>query len=166
IRSFPTIDDFLLPVSRLLQGRPNVRLMQLAWLASDDPKAVPPMQFTPAGREAPVRTLARTEPGAAPAAQQNAMEDANPPFAGGRYEIGLLEGTVRVGRNDFRGAVQAVERLAHDIEAIHGFSASIVESPLDANPKLGLQARYDEKPVDTMELRFVLRVVRDRGSAG
>ncbi|MGE5094037.1 MAG: hypothetical protein ACM3SO_02805 [Betaproteobacteria bacterium] len=166
IRSFPRLDDFLLPVSRLLQGRANVRLMQLAWLASDDPKAVPPMQFTTAGGEAPVRTLAHAEPGAAPAPQPGASEEANPPFAGGRYDIGLLEGTVRVGRNDFRGAVEAVERLAKDIERVRGFSASVVESPLDASPKRGLQARYDRKEAETMELHFVLRVVRDRGSAG
>ena len=33
-----------------------------------------------------------------------AADEANPPFAGGRYEVALLEGTVRVAGNDFRGA--------------------------------------------------------------
>lgn len=166
MRSFPTLEDFLLPISRLLQARPNVRLDQLAWLASDDPKAMPPMQFSPRGREAPVHASQRVEPatGGTPAAQAAAADESNPPFAGGRYEIGVLEGTIRVGRDDFRGAVDAVERLAQDIDAIRGFSASVLESPLDTSPKLGLQGRYDQKQGDTMDLHFVLRIVRERGA--
>jgi hypothetical protein len=166
IRSFPTLNSFVLPISHLLQARPNVHLTQLGWLATDDPKATLPMQMPRGGPEAPVRTLARPDAAGGASGPQSGVEEANPPFPSGRYEIGVLEGTIRVGRNDFRGAVQEIERLARDVRTIRGFTAEVLESPLDLSPKQGLQARYERNETDAMDLRFVLRIVHDRGAPG
>ena len=89
----------------------------------------------------------------------------NPPFAGGRYEVGLIEATVRVPNNDFRGAMAEVERLAADIAKVGGFQADLVESPLDTSPSLGLQGRHGERDPAVMEPRFVLRITRERRGA-
>jgi len=162
IRAFPKLDDFVRPVSQVLQSRPNVRLQQLAWMASDDPNAKPYMQMVP-GKDSPVRTVARADAAQTPPP----TDDQSPPFVSGRYEIGLFEAFVRVPRNDFRGAVETVEQLARDIAAIRGFSADVVDSPVELSTRLGLQAKFDEKPSsETMDLHFVMRVVRDRGAAG
>jgi hypothetical protein len=161
IRAFPKLDDFVRPVSQVLQTRPNVRLQQLAWLASDDPNAKPYMQMVP-GKDSPVRAVARADATQAPPNEEQA-----PPFVSGRYEIALLEAFVRVPRNDFRGAVETVDQLARDIAAIRGFSADVVDSPVELSTRLGLQGKFDEKAgAEAMDLHFVMRVVRDRGAAG
>ncbi len=166
IKSFPTVEGFIQPISRALEKHPDVRLRQLAWQASDDAKAMPPMQTTAGAEVAPVKALPRgAEGGAQGGAPANAPEDANAPFSSGRYEIGLIEATVRVGRDDFRGALETVEKLASEIGYARGFTAEILESPLDVRPNLALEARYGEKDSDSMDLRFVLRIVHDRGGS-
>ena len=163
IRSFPTLPQFLVPVSHVLEGHPEVRISQLAWQATDDPRTTPRMTYTAPRNAPPVKAIARV---AEPQGVTAADDQANPPFAGGRFEVAMVEGTVRARTNDFRGAVEEVERLANDIAKIDGFRADVVESPLDVSPSLALQARLGEKDSETMEPRFVLRIVRERRAAG
>jgi hypothetical protein len=161
MHDFPTVGDFLVPLSRVLEAYPGVRLTQLAWQAADDAKAVPSMPLQPPRVPPPVKALAKEDVAARSAA---AGEDAaNPAFAGGRYEVALVEATVSVPSHDFRGALAEVERLAADIGQVPGFSASIVESPLDVRPSFALQGRHAEREPGTMDARFVLRIVRSRG---
>ena len=75
----------------------------------------------------------------------------------------MLEATVSVGANDFRGALARVEKLAEAIGTIPGYRAEVAESPLDIRTSLALQGRHAEREPATMEPRFVLRVIRDRG---
>lgn len=162
IRGFPTLADFLGPLSTVLRSHPEVRLAQLSWRVSDDPKAAPRMSMTPS-REAPsVKAIAKAGEPAPPVGDDNA----NPPFAGARYEVAMMEATVRVANNDFRGAMTEVERLAADIGRLEGFRADLVESPLDVSPSLALQGQHAERENASMQPRFVLRIVRERrGSA-
>jgi hypothetical protein len=163
IRGFPTLIDFVVALSAVLGAHPEVRLNQLAWQATDDPNAIPKMALTPASKNLPpVKALAR---GGEAAVAQLADPGPNPPFAEGRYEIALIEGTVRVANNDFRGAVEEVERLAADIGKVAGFRANVLESPLDVSPALALQGRHSEREAALMEPRFVLRIVRERRGA-
>jgi len=162
IRSFPTLPQFLVPVSRVLEAHPEVRINQLAWQATDEPRSTLRMNYTAPRNAPPVKAVARTQE----AAGGPADDQANPPFAGGRYEVAMLEGNVRARANDFRGAVEEVERLANDIAKLDGFRADVVESPLDVSPTLALQARLGEKDAETMEPRFVLRIVRERRPGG
>lgn len=160
LRGFPHVSDFLVPVSSVLRGYPDVRLSQIAWQASDDPKAMPRIRAMTPRDAPPVKALPKSGPGQV----QNVPEDnANPPFSGGRYQVALLEATMRVPANDFRGAMAEAERIANDIGQLPGFSADVVESPLDTNPSTGLQGRYPEHDNATMDARFVLRVVREGG---
>ena len=160
IRPFPTITDFVRAVSGVLTQHPEVRLNQLAWQATDDPKSVTLPAPLPVRGSPPVKALAKAD-----AAQAPPAEPANPAFAGGRYEVALLEGTVRVAHNDFRAALGEVERLAGDIAKLEGFRADVLESPLDTRPSIALQGRLAAPEPATMEPRFLLRIVRERGSS-
>ncbi len=158
IRGFPTLTEFVVPLSEVLRGYPGVRLSQIAWQATDDPKATPKISPTQGRDTPPVKAMPKTGD-VAPALPP---EEKNPPFAGGRYEVALVEGTVRVPTNDFRGAMGEVERLVGDIGKGAGFRAEVVEGPLDMSPSLALQGRHAERESAFMEPRFVLRIVRER----
>jgi len=161
IRGFPTVTGFVAPLSMVLRTHPEVRLAQLSWQVTDDPKAAPRMSLTPSRESPPVKAIAK----AADALAAPASEDASPPFTGARYEVAMVEATVRVANNDFRGAMSEVERLAADIGRIDGFQAEVIESPLDTSPTLALQGRLAERESTSMQPRFVLKIVRERRGA-
>jgi hypothetical protein len=162
LRDFPTLASFIVPLSGALGTHPNVRLTQLSWQATDDLKSVPRIPFS-ASRNAPSVTAIASGPAAAGAA--SADTKANPPFAGGRYEVALVEATVKAAQNDFRGAMNEVESLVADIARVEGFRAEMVESPLDTSPGLAIQGKHGVSDPATMEPRFVLKIVRERRGA-
>jgi len=157
IERFPSPGGFLVPLSGVLEAHPNVRLAQIAWQATDDPKAVPAMAVGPPRTPPPVKASGK---GAEAALRPPAEDIANAPFAVGRYEVALVEATVRVPTQDFRSAIAEVDALASGIGAIKGFAADVVESPLDQRTSLVLQGRDAEREAGSMEARFILRVVR------
>ena len=162
IKSFPTIHDFVRPLSEVLKDHPQVRLGQLSWTAADDPKLVPNLTLAPVRNPPPVKALPRAgETTAAPPQD----DGGNPAFTSGRYEVALMEASVQVANNDFRAALEHVEKLAADISARRGYKAEVIESPLDLRPALALQGRLADKEPTLMEPRFVLRIVRDRQAA-
>jgi hypothetical protein len=83
-------------------------------------------------------------------------------FSTGKYEISHVEAMLRVPNNDFRAALDQAEKLAADITRLPGFRAEIVESPLDVSSAAALQGRFGDKEAGPMEMRFVLRIVRER----
>ena len=160
MKGFPTLPDFLVRVSQVLRGRGNMRLVQVAWVASDSEKAMPLLAPNTTRITAPVKAVAKA--GETPAPAGSSAEDLNPPFAGGRYEVALLEGLVVVPGSNYRAAVAEVQRLADELGQLPGFRAEVVESPLDTRPTLALQGRHGGRDPETVETRFVVRVVRDR----
>lgn len=164
IRPFPTLADFASPVSGVISAHPGVRVTQISWMATDDAKATPPLTGMAPRQAPPVKTLARAAE-APPQAQPPAEAGPGGPiFAGGRYEVALLEATVKVAADDFRGAIAQAQRLADDLGKLPGVAADVVDSPLDVRSNLQLQGRLEPQQPSTMEARFVLRVVRDRGA--
>lgn len=161
IRGFPTLNGFAVALSSVLDRYPDVRLTQLQWQATDDPKAAPNFAHSLAQPKVPVTSVALGEPGAA-ARAPSPNEPENTVFSGGRYEVALIEGTVRVPNNDFRDATSRIEHLAADLRAIPGCRASIVDSPLDVRPNVAIQGRHSQSEPDTMDPRFVVRIVRER----
>jgi hypothetical protein len=161
IRGFPAVTDFAAALSRVLLEHPGVRLTQLSWQATDDPKTVPALLPTPPRIAPPVRALPKAAPEGA------ASQLAAPPsaaFSTGKYEIAHVEATLRVPNNDFRAALEQVEKLAADIGSLRGFRAEVLESPLDVSSGAGLQGRLGDMQAGPMEMRFVLRIVRERRS--
>jgi hypothetical protein len=162
IRSFPTLPEFLVPISQVLQSYPDVQLAQIAWQATDDAKATPAMNIG-APRTAPP-VLALNKEVAPPPPPAVADNTANPPYAGGKFEVALMEASVRVGANDFRGAIDRVARISEAIGKIPGYRCEVVESPLDVRSSIAIQGRQSNAEPSTMDTRFVLRVLRDRGA--
>jgi hypothetical protein len=163
LRAFPALAEFLGPLSAVIARHPGLRVTQLSWIATDDAKAMPPMSKPAASRQAPpVKTLSKSSEPPTAAQPQEAAAAA---FAGGRYEVALLEATVNVPADDFRGAIGRAQKLADDLAQLPGVTADVVESPLDLRSTLQLQGRLEPAQPATMEARFVLRVVRDRGGA-
>jgi len=161
IRSFPEINNFVAPLSSVIARHQGVRVTQLSWIATDDAKAMPAITAIASRQAPPVKTTAKSDTPPPPAAENAAAA----PFAGGRYEVALLEATVDVAAEDFRGAIERAQRLAEEIGRLPGTTADVVESPLDVRSSLQMQGRLDPGQPTTMEARFVLRVVRDRGAA-
>ncbi|HXS51885.1 MAG TPA: hypothetical protein VN782_05085 [Usitatibacter sp.] len=155
IRGFPRVTDFMVALSQVWARHPEMRLGQLAWIATDDPKAMPVLG-APLPSDAPPVKAVESQ-------RQQARGSEAPAFAGGRYEVALVEGTVRVASNDFRDALGDVNRLAQELEALPGTHAEVVESPLDTSSTVQIQGRHEGGEPDTMQPRFVLRVVRDHG---
>ncbi|HEY4998204.1 MAG TPA: hypothetical protein VII36_03630 [Usitatibacter sp.] len=161
LRGFPTVTDFILPISQVLLTHPAVRVSQVAWQASDDPKATPRIPTTAARDAPPVKAVSKA---GGPVQPLGPDDNASPVFAGARFEVAVIEATVRVPMYDFRGAMAEVDKLTADIGRA-GFQAEVIESPLDTRPSLALQARYAEREPSFMEPRFVLRVMRERQGA-
>ena len=130
----------------------------------------------PEGHAADARHRRRAQRAAGEGARQGgerppppaAAEDAaNPPFAGGRYEVALLEATVRVAEQRLpRRASTEVEQLADDIGALAGLHAPTwSRARSTCAPRCSCRAATPSASRATMEPRFVLRIVRDRGGA-
>ena len=164
IKAFPSLPEFLVPISRVLQGHPEIQLAQISWQATDDAKATPSMTLGAPRAAPPVRAIPKGEGGGAPApaATDNA---ANPPYAGGKFEVALLEASVRVGANDFRDALDRVQKLSEAIGRLPGYRSEVIESPLDVRTSLSIQGRHTGTEPSTMETRFVLRVMRERAAS-
>jgi hypothetical protein len=160
IRGFPSITDFATSLSKVLLAHPEVRLTQMSWQATDDPKAGPLIRPTPSMVAPPVRALPRTAEAGNTA--NTPAEPANAPFSSGKYEVAHLEAVLRVPANDYRAALDQVERLAAEISRVDGLRAEVIESPLDTSSAAGLQGRLAEKDGGQMDTRFVLRVTRER----
>ena len=158
IRGYPTLTDFLFPISEVMVSHPRVRLMQVAWQTANDPNATPALPPSTIRTTPPVRTMRRPGEGTpAPAAESPDL-----PFASGRFQVALLEGTVRVDGVDFRSALNEVDQLAADITKVPGYNATVAESPLDMRPGTSVQGRLGESEPATSEARFTVRVVRER----
>ena len=157
IRSFPRVTDFAVALSGIIGRHPGMRLAQIAWIASDDANAMPVLAKSAAAESIPVKVVSKGE--AAPKAATQAAANA---FSTGRYEIALVEGTVRVPGNDFRGALDAVERLAADLRTLPGTHVDVIDSPLDLSSSAEIQGRHSDADPREMEPRFVVRVVRER----
>jgi hypothetical protein len=67
-------------------------------------------------------------------------------------------------RDDFRAALELVQKLAESIGQLPGYRCEVVESPLDVRTSIAIQGRHSGSDPATMEARFVLRVMRERGT--
>jgi hypothetical protein len=159
IRSFPKLPEFLAPISQVFASHPDVRVTQLSWIASDDPKtAAPPLAASTSRYAPPVKSLARAPESGAPPV----VADPNIAFQSGKYEIALVEALLQVPSEDFRRAIDEAQKLAEDISRIPGMRAEVIESPLDVSSTLALQGKAAPDQERRMDARFVLRIVRDR----
>jgi hypothetical protein len=159
IRGYPTVTDFLFPISQVLEQHPRVRLLQVAWQTSNEPTTTPTLAPSSVRLTPPVRSLKREGE-----ATKGPAESPDAPFANGRYQVALIEGAVRVDGVDFRAALGEVDQLAADIAKVPGYKAIIAESPLDMRPGVTVTGKLGETQPATSDARFTVRVVRERAA--
>jgi hypothetical protein len=159
IRSYPAMASFLVPVSRVLDGHPRVRLTQFAWQATDDEKTTPSITATAPRNPTAVKSTLKG-PAAAPQPGAKPASGAEAPFSSGRLAVALFEATVQVDGIGFRAALDEVARLIAEINKIEGFRAAVVDSPLDTKPGVAIQGQFHERNQPVTEARFTFRVAR------
>ena len=161
LRGFPSVVDFLVPLTRVFDAHPRIRLAQLAWQASGDAQALPTLAPTTPRQAPPVKAV--TKSGEARAITP--AEPSSAAFSSPRYQVALVEATVGLAGIDFRGALADVARLAEEIGRLEGYRAEVVDSPLETRPTHAIQGKLGERDPGPSEARFTLRIVRDRGPA-
>ncbi len=162
LRGYPSVGEFLLPVSRALDHFPRVRLTQVAWQAAENDSAMPALQPNVPRNPPPVKAMAKAgdnPQAAAPPLPPGGAVD-NSPFVPGRVAVALVEATVRIDGTGYRTALAEVEGLVKEIGGIKGYRATLVDSPLDITPKVAILGRFAEKPLDATEARFTFKVTR------
>ena len=71
---------------------------------------------------------------------------------------------MRVGANDFRGAIDRAQQVSEAIGKLPGYRCEVLESPLDVRSNIAIQGRQSNAEPSMMDTRFVLRVLRQRGA--
>jgi len=164
LRGYPSVGEFLVPVSRALERFPRIRLTQVAWQAADSDSTMPSLLPNLPRNPPPVKAMAKAGD-AAQAAAPRPAEPADTPFVPGRVTVALLEATVRIDGTGFRAALSEVEGLIKDINGMKGYRASMVDSPLDITPKVAILGRFAEAPMAQTEARFTFKVTRTSEAA-
>ncbi len=160
LKEYPTVAAMLVPVSVVLGRYPSIRLTQVAWQAADDDKTMPRLTPTIPRETPPLKALTKgTGPGLPPA-QKGPDDPTEASFSSGRQSVALLEAVVNVEGTDFRKALGEVQGFVDEVGRIPGFRSSLVDSPLDITPKVGIQGRLAERIPASSQARFTLRVSR------
>lgn len=161
LKSYPSIIQFLLPVSHVLEAHPRIRLNQIAWQATDDEKTIPKILPGPQRNAPAVKSLVKIDPATPPAAPAPGSEGADhTPFPTGRAQVAVFEGTVQIRGTDFRSAMAEIESLLADLQKVPGFTAAVVDPPLDITSTATIQGKIDTHTPDASDARFTFRISR------
>lgn len=160
LRGYPSVGEFLVPLSGALDRFPGIRLTQIEWQAAENDKVTPVLQPITPRNPPPVKAARKGEAAPAAPAPRGPGDSADSPFVPGRTAVALLEGTVRIDGSGYRTALKEVEGLVKAIAGLPGYQASVVDSPLDVTPKVAILGRLAEKPEDMTQARFTVKVTR------
>lgn len=160
LASYPTVAQFLAPVSLVLEKYPTVRLTQVAWQATDEDKGLPPFVPSALRGSPPLKAMAKGSEPAQGAVPRPGAAGTEGPFPSGRYAVAILEGTVEVSGLDYREALARVDGLVADIGRIPDYRAALIDSPLDVTSRGAITAKLGERDPATSLARFSVRVSR------
>ncbi len=157
----PAPGPMLRELSQAFAGIPQIRLQQIVWTTGNDPLAMPkwsatPLRFAPAVQSEVQANATTAKNGInAPAASTS---DPNAPYAGNKYHIALIEGTITPFDGDFRRALETVNRLVDRINLRERMHAAVVSLPLDTKPEALIRVADKAETAGRAEAGFVLRV--------
>ncbi len=142
---------------------PQLRIDQLAWMTHSDERA--PLAFEAAAGSATGRSTNVKSEIKAPVSASNspAGGELDPPLAGRKFEVLVLQGAVKGFRGDYRAANAVVERFNAQLGKVQGWKVTPISMPIDTNPTALIRGRSGEP--EPQEIRFSLRLVRSRGGA-
>ena len=163
LKDSPSLYDFLVPVSNVISAHPQVRLLQVAWQASPEGKVAPVIKPSPPRTPPNVKSIVKPADGTQAAPPPSAPDPAPGEYAGGRNQVAIIEAAVAVVDENYRGAIADVDKFLAGLNALPGYEASLVESPLDTRPGASISARFAGRTDGKREGRFVVRVSRPLG---
>ena len=168
----PTPAFMLNQLSEVFSAYPRVVLHQIDWTTSHDAnisslRAPAPTASTAGG----VRSEVRAGPpgsttGAAPptANQQPAGTDLNPPLAGNKIQIALIDAAITPFDGNLRATLEEIDQFVDAMNRLPGVKATLVSTPLDTRPVATIIASETPRINAASEARFSLRVVRTPGA--
>jgi hypothetical protein len=173
IRPQPAAPGTLLSeLSTVIVEFPRVRLLQVVWTATADEKSAP--AYVPVAPKGQLEVTSNSTPGAPGSTTQPASSfsnvaeaavDPNPPLAGNKFHISIIDAAIAPYQGDFRDAIAEVERFNNALNRLPGLQASIESMPLDTRPAASLTATGKRTGTAPFEARFVVKVVRKVPSA-
>ncbi len=158
MRTYPTVTSFLLPLSDVLNRYPDIRLSQIEWQTAEDDKVTPALVPIAPQAAPPIKALGKGKDSAPATAVRAAVSTADALFVTGRHAVAVLEGTVKIDGLGFRDALEQVRSLVEDIGHLDGYSARLIDSPLDVTPRAGIQGKFGDRTPPTSQARFSLKV--------
>ena len=168
IRPSPSTPAIMLTdIAKVLDDFPKVRVNQIVWATHNDPTFVPPV---PLGIAATAANTGGTRqvtsesklggagaPAVAPAVSP--ADTADPPLAGNKYRIAVLDAAIQPFDGDLRSALAEIERLVNALQSNPEFTVKVTRMPVDPGPLASLKV-IDRATVTATQAGFVIHIVR------
>ena len=164
MQPLPAPGNFLREISQLLAEFPDVKVAQIFWQASDDPKSNPPFTLTaPTGSPS-----VKSEYTGQDKPQNTAVVSRSPKdlsLSGNQYEVLVIDASISSFSDDYRKVLADIERFVTAVKKNPGLQASILASPLDIGPAATIRANLSERTSEPVEVRFAVRIVHNNESS-
>lgn len=136
-----------LDLGRVLNDFPDVQVVQLAWMVSNNPDATP--SLPPAsGASSPqaISSERRATPSASapPTPAATPVDPANPPLPGNRYQSVVLDAMIRPFDGNTRKALLQIDALVAKLSALPNTKVRLIRVPVDVG--LGVTLKVQELP--------------------
>jgi len=168
IRPSPSTPAIMLTdIAKVLDDFPKVRVNQIVWATHNDPTFVPPV---PLGIAATAANTGGTRqvtsesklggagaPAVAPAVSP--ADTADPPLAGNKYRIAVLDAAIQPFDGNVRSALAEIERLVKALQSNPEFTVKVTRMPVDPGPLASLKV-IDRATVTATQAGFVIHIVR------
>ena len=161
VRPLPaTPGGMLKEIAVAIDEFPLVTVNQITWGTSNDSNAA---LFTPPGGGMPNQTMAVTSvsKSATSAVAVPAMPalDANPPLAGNKYHIALLDLAIQPFDGNIRNALLEIEKFTARMRTLPGYQTKVTVSPVDMGSQASLKV-IDSKNATAAAAAFTIRLVK------
>lgn len=152
-----------LDLARVLNDFPDVQVVQLAWMVSNNPDATP--SLPPASGAAVPQAISserRATPSvsAPPAPAATPIDPANPPLPGNRYQSVVLDALIRPFDGNTRKALVQIDGLVAKLSALPNTKVRLIRVPVDVG--LGVTLKVQELPPTTgQQAGFAIALTRE-----
>ncbi|MBA2690526.1 MAG: hypothetical protein H0U63_06970 [Burkholderiales bacterium] len=134
--SSPSPTRTLFALSQVLEGFPDIRIDQIAWVLSNDPNATP--SYTPAaGTDDALVRSGRIDVPATPA---EAPGDKATELAY-TYQIAVVEAAIQPFNGDYRAVFNEIDRFTQALKSLPGGQVRILSRPVELGSNVTLSGR-------------------------
>lgn len=167
IRPSPATPVFMLTeLARVLEDFPKVRLNQVLWATHNDPAFVPPVPLGVAANTANAggtrQVTSETKASAASGSSTptvSAADAADPPLAGNKYHVAVIDAAIQPFDGDVRGALAEIDRLVKVLQANPEYTVKVTRTPVDPSPLASLKV-IDRAAATATQAGFAIQIAR------